>query len=479
MRISKLVPGFLIALLMLSSVVIDTEVSASTLKEMEQKRNVYESKKVELNTGINNKVSELNTNQSKVDEISGQIQALDTKVKETNDKISKVEDEISETTKEVEELHSSIAELEKRIEERDVVLRDRVRALQVNGGSVNYIDVLLGASSFSDFIDRYSAVSTLLDADKKIMEEQKADKDQLEVEKKLVETKLKEQEERKAELSSLKASLDSQKKEKAKLVDTLKVEQKKLASEKANLEGELDEVYEISRVVELEIAAEQQRQIEAARKLAEEQERKEAVAKAAAEKKAAQAAQVAQAASAAKASKSSQASKPATQSKAPVAASKPSGGGKSTQASTPAAPAPSVSGGNWTRPASGRFSSSFGYRTHPIHGGQRLHAGVDIANSVGTGIYAAGSGVVFRAGWHSSYGNHVMITHSINGKTYTTVYAHMTSLNVSVGQAVSKGQSIGKMGSTGASTGSHLHFELHNGTYSSSSAINPVGIVPL
>ncbi|MCZ2257259.1 peptidoglycan DD-metalloendopeptidase family protein [Sporosarcina sp. G11-34] len=434
---------------------------------MEQKRNVYENKKVELNNGINNKVTELNTNESKVDEISGQIQALDTKFKETNDKISQVEDEISETTKEVEELHSSIAELEKRIEERDIVLRDRVRALQVNGGSVNYIDVLLGASSFSDFIDRYSAVSTLLDADKKIMEEQKADKDQLEVEKKLVETKLKEQEERKDELSSLKASLDSQKKEKAKLVDALKVEQKKLASEKANLEGELDEVYEISRAVELEIAAEQQRQIEAARKLAEEQERKEAAAKAAAEKQAAQAA------------KAAQASKPATQSKAPVTAAKPSSGGQSTQASKPAPPAPSMSGGNWTRPASGRFSSSFGYRTHPIHGGQRLHAGVDIANSVGTGIYAAGSGVVFRAGWHSSYGNHIMITHSINGKTYTTVYAHMTSLNVSVGQAVSKGQAIGTMGSTGASTGSHLHFELHNGTYSSSSAINPVGIVPL
>ena len=72
-----------------------------------------------------------------------------------------------------------------------------------------------------------------------------------------------------------------------------------------------------------------------------------------------------------------------------------------------------------------------------------------------------------------------MITHSMNGRTYTTVYAHMSSINASVGQVVSAGQGIGRIGTTGASTGPHLHFELHNGTYSSSSAINPVGIVPL
>ena len=460
MRMSKWVPPFLIAFLLLSSVVANPEVSANSLEDMKQEKKVYDDKKLELQSGISEKKSEITTNQSKVEEISGQIQALDTKVKETNGKIGQVEAEIAETINEVEALHSSIEELEKRIEERDLVLRERVRALQVTGGAVNYLDVLLGANSFSDFIDRYSAVTTLVEADKTIMLEQEADKEQLEVEKKLVEKKLQEQKEKKQELSDLKASLDSQKKEKDQLVGKLKVEQEKLGKEQANLESSYDEVIELSNEVEQEIATEQQRQLEVARKAAEEKQRQEAEAKAAADQAAADqaAAQSAQPAKTPKTAKSSVGQSPTV---------------------SDSVPAPSMSNGTWTRPASGRFSSSFGYRTHPIHGGQRLHAGVDIANGVGTGIYAAGDGVVFRAGWHSSYGNHVMITHSMNGKTYTTVYAHMSSLNVSVGQVVNKGQGIGKMGSTGDSTGSHLHFELHNGTYSRSNAINPVGIVPL
>ena len=462
MRITKWVPPFLIAFLLLSSVIGNPEVSASSLEDMKQEKKVYDEKKTELQSGINEKKTKITTNQSKVEEISGQIQALDAEVKATNGKIDQVEDEIAKTTDEVEALHSSIKELEKRIEERDLVLRERARALQVTGGTVNYLDVLLGANNFSDFIDRYSAVTTLVEADKTIMQEQENDKEQLEVEKKLVEKKLQEQKERKQKLSKLKASLDSQKKEKDQLVGKLKVEQEKLGKEQANLEASFDEVHELSKEVEQDIATEQQRQLEVARKAAEEKQRQEAEAKAAADQAAAD-----QAAAAA--------------SKTTTTKTAKSGGGQSAPASAsiPAPPAPSMSSGSWTRPASGRFTSSFGYRTHPITGGQRLHAGVDIANGVGTPISAAGDGVVFRAGWHSSYGNHVMITHSMNGKTYTTVYAHMSSLSVSVGQVVNKGQGIGKMGSTGASTGSHLHFELHNGTYSGSSAINPVGIVPL
>lgn len=459
-------PAFLVAFLLLSTVFANPEVSANSLDDMKQEKKVYDERKIKLQSGINEKKTEITTNQSKVEKISGQIEALDTKVKETNSKIEQVEAEIAETKNEVEELHSSIKELEKRIEERDVVLRERARALQVTGGTVNYLDVLLGANSFSDFIDRYSAVTTLVEADKKIMQEQADDKAQLEVEKKLVEQKLQEQEEQKQELSNLKASLDQQKEEKNQLVKKLKVEQKKLGKEQANLETSYEENHELSKEVEQEIATEQKRQMEVARKAAEEKQRVEAEARAAADRAAAKAAS--ERAAAAKSSNSSNSNKSSV------------GSSSSSSVQTPPAPAPSVSSGSWTKPASGRFTSSFGYRTHPIRGGQRLHAGVDIANSVGTGISAAGDGVVFRAGWHSSYGNHVMITHSMNGRTYTTVYAHMSSLNASVGQVVNKGQSIGRMGSTGASTGSHLHFELHNGTYAgSSSAVNPVGIVPL
>lgn len=475
---NKWVPAFLVTFLLLSSIIAGPEVSANSLEGMKQEKKIYDEKKTELQSGINQKKSEISSNQAKVENLSEQIKALDTKVKETNNKIEKVEVEIAETKKEVEALHSSIEELEKRIAERDLVLRERARALQVTGGTVNYLDVLLGANSFSDFIDRYSAVSTLVEADKKIMQEQADDKEQLEVEKKLVEQKLKEQEERKQELSDLKASLDNQKKEKDQLVEQLKVAQKKLSKEQANLETSYDENNKMSQKVELEIVVEQERQLEVARKAAEKKQRlaEEAAAAAVAAKEKA----IAKANAAAKSAQSNKVSKPSSSNstKSSVAQSGQASVTPSVPAPPPAA-APSVSSGSWTKPANGRFTSRFGYRTHPITGTQRLHSGVDIAAPTGTPIVAAGDGVVFRAGWHSSYGNHVMITHSMNGKTYTTVYAHMSSMNASVGQVVSAGQNIGKIGTTGASTGAHLHFELHNGTYSGSGAINPVGIVPL
>lgn len=428
MRMNKWVLSFLLAILLVASTVTNPEVLAASLNDMKQEKKVLDEKKNKLSTDIKEKQEELHTNKSKIDTIQGQINALDKKVKETNDKIKQVEDEIDETTEEIEALYTSIKQLEKKIEERDVVLRERVRAMQLNGGSVNYLDVLLGANSFSDFIDRFSAVSSIMEADREIMKQQNEDKKQLENEKKLVEQKLSEQEDQKAKLEGLKASLDSQKKEKAGLVKQLEEEQKRLNIEKASLETAFEEVHEMSKEVEREIVAEQKRMLEIARKAEEERKRQAAL------------------------------NKP----------SSPSTGGM-----------PSVSSGVWTKPANGRFSSGYGTRIHPISGKRKTHYGVDIANSVGTPIAAAGDGVVFRAGWHSSYGNHIMITHSINGATYTTVYAHLSSISVSPGQVVNKGQVIGGMGSTGDSTGSHLHFELHRGLYSYGNAINPVGIVPL
>ena len=105
---------------------------------------------------------------------------------------------------------------------------------------------------------------------------------------------------------------------------------------------------------------------------------------------------------------------------------------------------PPVSNGTWTKPASGTYTSSFGWRTHPIYGTQRQHRGADIANSTGTSVVSAGDGVVSHAGPMGTYGNVIMVTHSIDGQIFTTVYAHLSSINTSAGQQVAKGQFIGK-----------------------------------
>jgi murein DD-endopeptidase MepM/ murein hydrolase activator NlpD len=103
------------------------------------------------------------------------------------------------------------------------------------------------------------------------------------------------------------------------------------------------------------------------------------------------------------------------------------------------------------------LTSEYGYRTNPVSGVYKLHAGVDIGASSGTAIYAAADGTVVLAQDYGSYGNCVMINH---GNGYTTLYAHMSSIAVSDGQTVTQGQTIGYVGATGDVTGPHLHFEV-------------------
>ena len=107
-------------------------------------------------------------------------------------------------------------------------------------------------------------------------------------------------------------------------------------------------------------------------------------------------------------------------------------------------------------------SSRFGLRVHPITGEKKSHTGIDIASNQGTAVYASDGGSVTLAGWNGGYGNCIMIDH---GNGYVTLYGHLSSISVSVGQTVSQGATIGAVGSTGNSTGPHLHFEvLKNGT---------------
>jgi murein DD-endopeptidase MepM/ murein hydrolase activator NlpD len=125
-------------------------------------------------------------------------------------------------------------------------------------------------------------------------------------------------------------------------------------------------------------------------------------------------------------------------------------------------PAPAVGSGKLIRPVPGAVSSGFGKRVHPITGGVKMHNGVDMNAAMGQPIAAAGAGTVILSGVKGGYGNTVMIDH---GGGMVTLYAHQSKLGVSVGEKVSRGQVIGWVGSTGQSTGPHLHFEVRiNGT---------------
>lgn len=114
----------------------------------------------------------------------------------------------------------------------------------------------------------------------------------------------------------------------------------------------------------------------------------------------------------------------------------------------------------------GRLSSDYGWRTHPISGKRSFHDGIDISNKVGTSILAYANGTVTKTAWTDSYGNYIVIDHGGGLETY---YIHLSGFDVSVGDSVSGGQLIGRMGKTGSATGSHLQFEVRvNG-----SPVNP------
>ena len=127
-----------------------------------------------------------------------------------------------------------------------------------------------------------------------------------------------------------------------------------------------------------------------------------------------------------------------------------------------------------------RVSSEYGWRKNPVSGVNRLHAGIDLAAPGGTPIYAAASGYVQVAGWSSGgYGNYVIIYHGSmsDGNAYSTLYGHMRSVATSAGKYVKQGELIGYVGSTGNSTGNHLHLEVWKGG-KKANAVNPRGYIP-
>ena len=131
-------------------------------------------------------------------------------------------------------------------------------------------------------------------------------------------------------------------------------------------------------------------------------------------------------------------------------------------------------GGNmmWPLPAANNvITCKYGMRTHPITGVYKLHTGIDLRASTGTKIYAANAGTVIKATYSSAYGYYVVVNH---GGGTSTLYAHMSKMAVKNGQKVSQGTVLGYVGSTGYSTGPHLHFEvIKNGNY-----VNPVTMYP-
>ena len=408
---------------------------AASISSLKGEQNKIQEQRSGINSTINQKNNQISDLQNQQADVKSEITRIDYAITDSTNKIKEKTAKLESTKAEIMKLQGQMEVIKDRIEKRNVLLKDRARSYQETGGMVNYIDVLMGSESFSDFVGRANAVVTIMQADQAILKEHEADKQELETKQNEVKTNLDSLEKMVSDLQTLNKQLSAQKAEKDKLLASLKEQENEAHEGVMDLQEQDALLAAQQAAIQKAISMEQEAQARAAAEAA------------------------AQAAEAAK--------------RKAASSSNTSSSSSSSQVSSGATPG--VSSGYWTQPAVGYLSSGFGVR------GSERHAGVDIANRAAVPIVAAADGVVIRSYLSSTYGNCIFVSHSINGQVYTTVYAHMTTRMVGSGAVVKKGQQIGVMGNTGASHGQHLHFELHKGPWTQDKrfAINPVGIVPL
>lgn len=362
--------------------------------------NRIEAKKSDVNKQTNDSKMKIKELIKQQEEILNELEKIDKVITTTKNEIRVKEESVKVTKEEIKEIQIQIKEIQIRIDQRQEILDDRMRSLQKSGGNISYLDVIFGANSFGDLVQRINAVGTIMNADKEIMQEQKEDLETVDKKKNDVDTKKDNLESDIARLQKINKDLNKKVADKNKLGLDLKKQQH-------------DEEQDV-------LSLEEQNQL-----LKEQEKAMKALLNAP----------------------------------------------KINSSNGTSSGLPAVSSGNFTRPAAGYISSGFGYRSFD----NELHAGIDIVKKGTVPVVSAANGVVIRAYKSSSYGNAVFISHNIDGKVFTTVYAHMNSYSVSAGQTISKGQQIGFMGNTGESFGQHLHFELHAGQWNQakSNAVDP------
>ncbi|MBC1401298.1 peptidoglycan DD-metalloendopeptidase family protein [Listeria booriae] len=418
-------------------------VLAADLNELQKQQQELQQQKANIDESIHEKEHEVSVLESKQVSAAAELEALVKSITETNAKLQKQQQEVAVTNAEVTKLKGEIKELQNNIQERFDLLKDRARAIQVNGNSQAYVNVILASDNFSDFIDRATMVTTLVSADKDIMAEQKKDENKLSSKQKETETKLASLKKLATEIALSKNNLESQKSQKDELILAIAAEKDLTQQQKNDLLSKQGALSADEQKVAGSIQAEKDRQAQAALELA-------AARKASAERAAKEAA--------AKVATAKASSKTMTRTESP--AEQPS----------ETVSIPSFSSGSSTgmfiKPAAGILTSGFSDRTNPVTGQHESHKGQDIAAGGSVPIYAAAGGTVVFSGFGapgSGYGGYGYVVEIDHGNGYQTLYGHMRagSLQVVAGQSVAQGQGIGIMGSTGQSTGQHLHFEIH------------------
>lgn len=417
--------AFVLAVLMVGTLAVGScnfginakAVTQEEIDELQAQADSISAQKAELQSEIDSLTDDRNVSLAKK-------AVLDEQVMLTQQEIDNIQKQIEVYSELIDEKADEVVAAQEKEEAQLQEYRSRVQSMEENG-SISYLAVLFDASSFSDFLSRLDFIYGVMTYDEQLYQSYIEAKEATIVAKQELETAKAGQEKAKADEETKKAELEDQVAQAQAYIagledsidtsqtyyDDLSASQSKIAAEIAEKEAEL----EAQRIAE-----------EEARRKAEE----ERLAKEEAERLAAEQA----------------------------AAANNGNSGSSGNTYTP-----SYSGGGggsfiWPAPSSYCITSLFGYRYHPITGVYKYHAGIDIGAGYGEYVVAASSGTVLSAYYDSGYGNFVTISH---GDGYVTLYAHMSAFAVSAGDYVSQGDVIGYVGSTGASTGPHCHFEVY------------------
>lgn len=426
-------------------------VSAQSIAEMQEQINENKGKITELQSELDALAGNKAQEQQYQSVLTEQITVIQDNIALLNKEIESLNNDINSAKDNIDNLNVSIENQQEAIDEKVGLFKQRLCAMYVSGND-NLASVVIGTSSFYDIMSRVEMVNRIASYDEELINDilgeidsMEEDKKSLESEKLTLEMKVNEQNKRKDEKSSELENLNEKMKQTQAEIDRIAKEESLAADKKAELEAANAEFNnKIEEIIAAEAAAAQAAYEAEQQRLAQER----AAAQAAASQQAAQ----------------------QGQSYTP------------TYTEPSYIPAPSASGFAWPAPGCCYISSTFGPRWGSFHGGidvgdAGIHGRAATASKSGTVVYVYNScsydypkDAGCPCGGCGNYGNHVIISHD---GTYSTVYAHLASACVSVGQHVEQGQTIGYIGCTGWSTGAHLHFEVRvNG-----SRVDPLGYV--